>query len=87
MFGENDIQQIPWSSNSLVTSPHISVMGFFICFLTMNLSSKKDLRVFKFGLRSSHNAFFFFPKLTIHVTKEREREQAHLESVIQQRVV
>jgi hypothetical protein len=43
--------------------------------------------VFKFGLRSSHNAFFFFPKLTIHVTKEREREQAHLESVIQQRVV
>ena len=59
----------------------------------MNLGSKKDLRVSRVGLRWSRNAFFslpievLFPKLTINVTGEREREQAHLESAVQQRVV
>jgi hypothetical protein len=39
------------------------------------------------------NTFFslpievLFPKLTINVTGEREREQAHLENAVQQRVV
>jgi len=59
----------------------------------VNLGSKKDLRVSRVGLRWSRNAFFslpievLFPKLTINVTGEREREQAHLESAVQQRVV
>jgi len=68
-------------------------MGFFIYFLTVNLGSKKDLRVSRVGLKWSCNAFFslpikvLFPKLTINITGERERKQAHLESTIQQRVI
>jgi hypothetical protein len=68
-------------------------MGFFIYFLTVNIGSKKDFRMSRVGLRWSRNAFFslpiefLFPKLTINVPGEREREQAHLESTIQQRVV
>jgi len=59
----------------------------------VNLGSKKDLRVSRVGLRWSRNAFFslpievLFPKLTINVRREREREQAHLESGVQQKVV
>jgi hypothetical protein len=46
----------------------------------MNLGSKKDLRVSRVGLRWSRNAFFslpievLFPKLTINVTGEREKQ-------------
>jgi hypothetical protein len=59
----------------------------------VNLGSKKDLRVSRFGLRWSRKAFFshpievLFPKLNINVTGEREREKAHLERAVQQRVV
>jgi hypothetical protein len=59
----------------------------------VNLGLKKDLKVSRVGLRWSCNAFFslpievLFPKLTINVTGEREREQAHLESAIQKKVV
>jgi hypothetical protein len=93
MFGANDFQQIPWSSTFSVIGPQISVMDVFIYFLTVNLGSKKDLRMSRVGLRWSRNAFFslpievLFPKLTINITREREREQAHLESTVQKKVV
>jgi len=57
----------------------------------MNLDSKKDFKMSKVGLRWSRNAFFylpievFFTKLTTN--REREREKAHLENIVQQRVV
>jgi hypothetical protein len=93
MFGANDFQQIPWSSTFLVTGPQINVMGCFNLFFNIEFRFKKDFRVFRVGLRWSYNGFFsfpikvLFPKLTINITREREREQAHLENVVQQSVV
>jgi hypothetical protein len=55
----------------------------------MNLDSKKDLKMSKVGLRWSRNAFFYLP-IEVFFTKlttNREREKAHLENVVQQRVV
>jgi hypothetical protein len=51
MFGANDFQQIPWSSTFLIIGPQISVMGFFIYFLTVNLGLKKDFKESRVGLR------------------------------------